>query len=617
MDNPARYKIYFLTEGNHTDSSGELEKHDREYIDALVKNYEATVFESPVVIGHEEDISSIYTNDTAPSFGWVKGIGEDEQGVYALTEINTELAEQLEKTVPPYKYISAALYDKNNPYNPKRGKAPYLRHIAFLGATPPAIKGLPKMIKYSETSEDIRDYTVLFNTKYVEQLNNKETMQTDTELYTEAEEIKIPDASASKEEINTFLQQNAADFLSYILMDGETGYIGEISRYEPEPTAENNYLYDKDSKKFAGVFYDDTSSEIDGFEFEIQKKGDTWTSFFIPVDRSSLGLDEYGEETSKEALLAEIAASMKAPEAEEDTYSEGEKSKTKEELLKTIADAVEAIKNLENENEEEDEEEYSEEIITPTPTPAEASTAETSSEVEEFSEEEEEETEVEAEVEDSVLTHEEETALASGNTEGITPAFEAEAGVGLEPTAEDAAAEREKALQAEYELMVKESKALREEVLSLKQEVAELKLSEFKTYSETKKDLLEGTSYKVEDLTNLLLTAEKVSVGKVAATFSEKTGKSFVTALQNLFDEIQSKIKDKAGIPVFGEFAPDGAEEKTLPDIEIPGRAYGTTYDPASFELYKEIIRFCENKGLDYKNNNDYLRAYKAVVNSR
>jgi hypothetical protein len=266
--------------------------------------------------------------------------------------------------VPPYKYVSAAIYERENPFNPTRGDKKYIRHIAFLGGTPPAIKGLPDAIKmYSESN--------LVNTKSVFNINNniekiernmKKYMVEDFDSYQEVVTLPNPE-TATPDEIKGFLDSNAFDFLTYILTEGEYGYPGEISEFDPNPSGENNYLFDSSKNSFSGIFYDDTSGEIDGFRFEIKKSGEGWTSSYIPVNQTEESnetpMDNFSEEEfiEEEVLLenpadegvitvedeAALASGEIPEEAAEEEEDEENSSDSEIELLRS------ETKNLRNE----------------------------------------------------------------------------------------------------------------------------------------------------------------------------------------------------------------------------------------------------------------------------
>jgi hypothetical protein len=99
---------------------------------ASAKAYDPQKHEAPIVVGHP-------THD-GPAYGWVGALSAIGNALEATpTQINPEFAEQVANGA--YKKISASFYAPDAPGNPVPGVY-YLRHVGFLGAQPPAIKGL-------------------------------------------------------------------------------------------------------------------------------------------------------------------------------------------------------------------------------------------------------------------------------------------------------------------------------------------------------------------------------------------------------------------------------------------------------------------------------------------
>lgn len=111
--------------GRQVDSSGV--QHDGDaLIDTAVATFNASEHEPPVVVGHPKD--------NAPAFGWVKGLKADVvDGVKRLFMLAGDVVPEFEDLVKGgrYKKRSAAFYPDGR-----------LRHVGFLGAVPPAVKGL-------------------------------------------------------------------------------------------------------------------------------------------------------------------------------------------------------------------------------------------------------------------------------------------------------------------------------------------------------------------------------------------------------------------------------------------------------------------------------------------
>lgn len=117
--------------GQHTDSKGNKRAWTIADLDKIVTNFNESLKkgeEIPVVIGHPT------TN--APAYGWVKTLTRDGESLYAefrdMDDAFVDLVKQ-----GRYKNTSISL-DSNFG----------LRHIGFLGATAPAVKGL-KQVEFS------------------------------------------------------------------------------------------------------------------------------------------------------------------------------------------------------------------------------------------------------------------------------------------------------------------------------------------------------------------------------------------------------------------------------------------------------------------------------------
>ncbi|ENP1304152.1 peptidase [Pseudomonas aeruginosa] len=99
----------------------------------IAATYDPALSEAPLVIGHPKL--------NAPAYGWAKGLDVREGMLYAEPhQVVPEFAEAANRKM--YKKRSASVYLPDSPGNPVPGKH-YLRHIGFLGAVPPAIKGIP------------------------------------------------------------------------------------------------------------------------------------------------------------------------------------------------------------------------------------------------------------------------------------------------------------------------------------------------------------------------------------------------------------------------------------------------------------------------------------------
>jgi len=108
--------------GTHTDAAGKVKNWTEEDLDQIVQKYNPAEHEAPIVIGHPKD--------NAPAFGWVEGLKREGKVLLAkLKQVVPEFADMVKKGL--FKKRSISLYPDLT-----------LRHIGFLGAMPPAVKGL-------------------------------------------------------------------------------------------------------------------------------------------------------------------------------------------------------------------------------------------------------------------------------------------------------------------------------------------------------------------------------------------------------------------------------------------------------------------------------------------
>lgn len=139
-------RIPFLVAGTHRSHSGHAVKFSERDVAAIATTYDPAVHEAPIVIGHP-------TTD-APAYGWIERIEHDDSALAARPhQVNTEFSEMVQRGA--FKKISARFYTPGHPAHPLGDDAQsyYLRHVGFLGAQPPAIKGLPA-VEFAEEDGD-------------------------------------------------------------------------------------------------------------------------------------------------------------------------------------------------------------------------------------------------------------------------------------------------------------------------------------------------------------------------------------------------------------------------------------------------------------------------------
>ena len=132
--------IEIFRPGRHFDDAGVAHSFGEADVDGMVASYSPALREAPLTVGHPKD--------NLPAYGWVKGLQKTASGALAMTphQVEPQFAEMV--AAGRFKKRSASFYPPGAPNNPTPGKW-YLRHVAFLGAQPPAIAGL-KEIAFSE-----------------------------------------------------------------------------------------------------------------------------------------------------------------------------------------------------------------------------------------------------------------------------------------------------------------------------------------------------------------------------------------------------------------------------------------------------------------------------------
>lgn len=149
--------LHIFKPGRHTAMSGAALSFSEADLQATVAAYNPAKHEAPLVVGHPQH--------DLPAYGWVQGLrfsdGDDgsEVGLYALpAQVNPDFADMV--AAGAFKKISASFYSPQHPSNPAPG-AYYLRHVGFLGAQPPAVKGL-RNPSFADTDSDAEIVTLEF-----------------------------------------------------------------------------------------------------------------------------------------------------------------------------------------------------------------------------------------------------------------------------------------------------------------------------------------------------------------------------------------------------------------------------------------------------------------------
>lgn len=130
--------------GTLTSSKGQTITFSDGDLAAIASSYDPANHQAPIVVGHPK------TN--MPAFGWIKGLTVKGDRLVAVPD---RLDPTFSELVRGGKFlkVSAALYDPTSKGNPTPGSY-HLRHVGFLGAEPPAVKGLAA-IEFAEGESEI------------------------------------------------------------------------------------------------------------------------------------------------------------------------------------------------------------------------------------------------------------------------------------------------------------------------------------------------------------------------------------------------------------------------------------------------------------------------------
>lgn len=140
--------IHLFKVGTHTSAGGATISFSEDDVRGIAESYDPKVHEAPIVVGHPKG--------DAPAYGWVQGLGFTEGDLEAVpAQVDPDFAELVK--AGRFKHVSASLYSPDSPSNPTPGSY-YLRHVGFLGAQPPAIKGL-REVAFSDDDEGVVEFS--------------------------------------------------------------------------------------------------------------------------------------------------------------------------------------------------------------------------------------------------------------------------------------------------------------------------------------------------------------------------------------------------------------------------------------------------------------------------
>lgn len=125
--------IEIFRAGTQVDDTGNSRIFSVADVKAMAATYNPARHEAPLTLGHPEN--------NHPAYGWVKGLTATEDGRLLMQASNVDPEFATGVQAGRYKKRSASFYPPLSPNNPSPGQW-YLRHVGWLGAHAPAVKGL-------------------------------------------------------------------------------------------------------------------------------------------------------------------------------------------------------------------------------------------------------------------------------------------------------------------------------------------------------------------------------------------------------------------------------------------------------------------------------------------
>lgn len=134
--------------GKHTSMQGVTKEYTKDMLADCVAAYNPQTHEAPFVLGHPKHDD--------PAYGWADHLELDKDGVLWAypTRVDAEFAENT--NAGRHDKVSSSFYLPDSPNNPVPGTL-YLRHVGFLGAQPPSVKGLGT-VQFAEAEEGVVDF---------------------------------------------------------------------------------------------------------------------------------------------------------------------------------------------------------------------------------------------------------------------------------------------------------------------------------------------------------------------------------------------------------------------------------------------------------------------------
>ncbi|QPF74199.1 hypothetical protein G8A07_15595 [Roseateles sp. DAIF2] len=205
--------IEIFRSGTRTAENGQTYTITDADVAAAAAAYDPSLHEAPLTVGHPEG--------DQPAYGWVRRLSA-ENGVLTIAEhgqVEPQFAEMVQ--AGRFKKRSASFYQPTDPSNPKPGIW-YPRHVAWLGAKPPAVKGL-KDVQFSEAAD-----AVSFSEPIAQPTQEQDDMTIELQAQLDAANAKLAqaqaDADAAKKKAAD-AEAQAVQFAEKAKADRKAGFV--------------------------------------------------------------------------------------------------------------------------------------------------------------------------------------------------------------------------------------------------------------------------------------------------------------------------------------------------------------------------------------------------------
>lgn len=189
--------------GTHTTSTGETLTFTPSMLADCARAYDPATSEAPLVIGHPKL--------DAPAYGWVSGLEFVDGSLRATPDQVEPLFGELVKA-GRFKKISSAFYQAHAANNPVPGVL-YLRHVGFLGAAAPAVRGLAP-VSFAGGSDGV----ITFGD--IESVDRERALQEREAAVRRAEAAHFLEGLAKEGRVLPYEREGIASFMAGLSNDG-------------------------------------------------------------------------------------------------------------------------------------------------------------------------------------------------------------------------------------------------------------------------------------------------------------------------------------------------------------------------------------------------------------